>query len=568
MPYAKNNIRVQVPKRSGFDKTHRHSGSSFVGTITPLMCDEVIPNSRVSLRIPINVTLPPLVSDTFMNIKYRIEAFFVPLRQLSKSFENWFCDIPIEVEDGSKFPAFIPYVKFGKGAPIGENGSLADYLGCKINTQNFGNDVSIGVNAMPFLAYHWTYHHWYRNPMIQKPVFVSPAHGITDYNIDDNPAGLSASVCPYFFSHAESSAGNSDEGCIIVYNSNNTVNEGDVLNDGVSLLSLRQRNFGLDYFTGMRLSPQHGDASAVNVYVSGTASEGVVSGTGSMTIAALRAANSLQQFKERNNLPSTRMVDQVQARYGANLSDGVAQRPICIGTAAFDVYSHGVDQTGGSSSTDTAAKNPFSGVAAQYGRAAGNANEFVINDFTANEPGYILVLGTLVPDVTYSSGMDRKFRRYLSNGSLVEMPCSLLQNVGDQPVYASELTEDIIDQYNHLTSKIVGYQDRFADFMFMRNEVSGILRDGGTLDSFVLQRSFDDPDTDITLSSEFLSIPTNYLDQVLVANSNVIGCSYWFDCMLEYKVSMPLAEFSIPSLQDPAYEHGESITLRRNGQIF
>ena len=64
MPYVKNTIKVKVPQRSGFDKSHRHSGSFTCGTITPILCDEVIPNTRISLRIPISIQLPPLVSET------------------------------------------------------------------------------------------------------------------------------------------------------------------------------------------------------------------------------------------------------------------------------------------------------------------------------------------------------------------------------------------------------------------------------------------------------------------------------------------------------------------------
>lgn len=94
MPYAKNNYRVKVPKRSGFDKTHRNSGTLTCGTITPILCDEVIPNSRVSLKLNLAAQLPPLASETYMNASMRVEAFFVPLRLLSVSFEDFFCDFP------------------------------------------------------------------------------------------------------------------------------------------------------------------------------------------------------------------------------------------------------------------------------------------------------------------------------------------------------------------------------------------------------------------------------------------------------------------------------------------
>lgn len=75
MPKNNPRISVKVPKRSGFDKSFRNSGSLQCGTITPVLLDEVIPNSRVSLKLNMAVNMPPLVSDTYMNVKLKAEAF-------------------------------------------------------------------------------------------------------------------------------------------------------------------------------------------------------------------------------------------------------------------------------------------------------------------------------------------------------------------------------------------------------------------------------------------------------------------------------------------------------------
>lgn len=552
MPYAKNHLRVNVPKLSGFDKSHRNTGSLQCGTLTPLLCDEVIPNSRVSLKVNLATQLPPLASDTYMNLKLKAEAFFCPSRLLCKSFEDFFCDDnPKEMfVNGSPLTDVVPRVPFmdknAQYAFLGV-GSLADYLGLKDIAQGY-----IDINLLPFAAYHLIWQEWYRNPRVQKPAFVPSAGGI--------PTKIKSMPSTYFGTSVAANAAQKD---IL-----NPALSADIpadwrLYDGVSLFSLRQRNFGLDYFTGARVDAQQGPAVTLSLPVSGQVTGSTnVSGTGSFTIAALRAANSLQQFRERNNLPSPRLVDQVKARYGAVLSDGVAQRPICIGSATYDVDSTGVNQTAETTGASSSA-NPFSSVAAQYGRAYASGSDFIINDFTANEPGYIMVLISLVPEVTYSTGLDRMFNRYTQDGSIVEMANPLLQNMGDQPVYQYEVAGNSGTYWNH----IFGYQDRFGDFMFKPNTVHGKMRSGEDLDAFVVQRGFSGASA-LDLSSAFLEIPTNYLDQCFAVASAVSGLSAWYDSMLEYHVTMPLAEFSIPSLQDPAYEHGHSISIRRNGQIF
>lgn len=552
MPYAKNHLRVNVPKHSGFDKSHRNTGSLTCGTLTPILCDELVPSSRVSLKLNLATQLPPLASDTYMNLKLKAEAFFCPSRLLSKSFEDFFCDDnPKEIfVNGSALTDVVPRMPFmdknSAYATLGV-GSLGDYLGLKASQVSGYSDI----NLAPFEAYHLIWQEWYRNPRVQKPAFVPQSGG--------TPAKVKCMPYTYFGTTA---SGNATQKGILSPALTASGASDWQLYDGVSIFSLRQRNFGLDYFTGARVDAQQGPAVTLSLPVSGQVSGTNVSGTGSFTIAALRAANSLQQFRERNNLPSPRLVDQVKARYGAVLSDGVAQRPICIGSATYDVDSTGVNQTAETSGSSSSA-NPFTSVAAQYGRAYASGSDFLIDDFTANEPGYLMVLISLVPEVTYYTGLDRMFTRYTSDGSIVEMANPLLQNMGDQPIFQHEVAESSGTYYGH----VFGYQDRFGDFMFKPNTVHGLMRNGQSLQSFVLQRGFSGAAA-LDLSSAFLEIPTNYLDQCFAVSSAVSGLSAWYDSMLEYRVSMPLAEFSIPSLQDPAYEHGKSISIRRNGQIF
>lgn len=567
MPYAKNTIKVKVPYKSGFDKSHRNSGTLLCGTITPILCDEVIPNSRVSLKLNMAAQLPPLVSDTYMNCKLKTEAFFCPSRLLCGSFESFFSDVPERINGGSTSSvAFvdvkgrIPTITMDNtvSSTVYAPGSLLDYLGFKVGswiTPSAGETPTFTFNPLPLAAYHLIWQEWYRNPRVQNPAFVKTIASATSTSVSTRRV----SSMPYNFYHDAYSYGTSSP-VSVASNVDSALNSGNLngynLADGVSLFALRQRNFGLDYFTGARLSAQQGSASAVAI--TDSLPSGVDhSGESGFTIAALRAANSLQQFRERNNLPSSRMVDQVRARYNADLSDGVAQRPICIGTASYDISSRGIDQTADSAGSQP---NLFSGVGAQYGRAYSAGSDFIISDFTANEPGYIIVNVTLVPEVTYSTGIEPYLTRYTTAGSITDMACSLLQNVGDEPIPISTLSNKLGASWNF------GFQDRYGTWMYKPNSAHGRFREGESLANFVLQRSYDG--TEGELSDIFLEIPTTYLDGVTAVSSATSGVSAWYDCMLEYHVSMPLGEFSIPSLQDPAYEHGDTVSIRRNGQIF
>ena len=568
MPFQRSNIRVQVPHKSGFSLRHRNTGSLECGTITPFLVEEVIPATRIACKINLVHQLPPLASDTYMNCKVKVEAFFVPFRLLSRSFEDFFCDFPRNValfntsSDGGSL-AYIrqttgrmPVFHFADDIPssIWGPGTLMDFTGCMIDSIQYQGGFDFNPAALE--SYHLIWQEYYRNPRVQNPAFVDDLGNEGQLNAGSHRRCMSMPFKYYRDSVLPAGPGAAlPSNAVLNFSANNLADLN--LADGTPITSLRQRNFGFDYFTQARPSAQQGNPANVVVPLPSGASET------SVTIAQIRAANSLQQFRERNNIPSPRMVDQVRARYNANLADGVAQRPIFIGSATYDVVTRGVDQQGQSISASDGGiptNNPFSSVAAQYGRAYGVGSDFIIDNFVANEPGLIFVNQTLVPEVTYSSGIRPYLRRYLAAGSIVEMANPILQNVGDEAIDALSLMGDVAQAGN-----IFGFADRYGSFMFHPNEVHSKMRDGQDLDSFVLQRSFSQAPV---ISSAFLEIPKTYLDQIFAVSSQVSGLAAWYDAVIELSVSMPLGEYSIPSLQDPAYEHGQSVNLRRNGQVF
>ena len=566
-------VAVQVPKLSGFDKSHQNLLTSKVGTITPILIDELIPGSKVHLSLALSAQLPPLATDTFMRCQIKVEVFLCPFRLLAGSFESWFTNTAVSFQGGFAAPAaytdklgMLPILGNVGGSTVGPDGStpllsylhkpgaLLDYLGLKTGTAWLASGY---ISAMSALCYHRVYDDWYRNTLVQRPVFVRPqavigTTGSTSNTIAPGAINLCAATAPYYFycDNVTASASGSP-----VQNYAFTSLDSLKLADGAYLFELRQRNFGLDYFTTATPSPQLGSAQVVSFATNGA--------TGQFSIAALRAANSLQQFSERNNLAGTRYQDQLRARYGSNLSSGVAQRSIFLGGASFDVYSKGIFQQGqdvsGSGASSAATNNPFSSTTgARFGSASAAGHSLNLN-FDVDEPCFLLVNATLVPKVTYASGINRKLYHYIGAGSLSDLANPILQNVGPQPIYQFELTG------SGSTSNIFGYTDRYAEFKTMEDELHGLVRDGSSLDTFALQRSFA-LGTTPTINSAFLQIPTNYMDQVTAVTADLSTYGYWLDTYFDYKVAQPLSKYSLPSLQDPAYEHGKTVVMQKGGQ--
>lgn len=543
-----SNVQVQVPHKSGFDKSHMNLLTTKCGTLTPILCDEVVPNTSVNLKLNVSASLPPLASDTFMRCDLKAEAFFVPYRICYGGWQDWIQGNKVWATNssGQSNPTF-PVLQLSSSAETAP-GTLSDYLGFKSVS---GSPSSLNrVNMLPYIAYHKVYDDWYRNSLIQAPVFRYVRPNLVNVNSASTYYN-NVGVIPYItFTDTNDNSQN-------VYTSDGS---GSTFADGVKITDLRQRNFGFDYFTTAMPEAQNGEAQSVSFNVPLTGSS---SGAGSFTISALRAANSMQQFLERNSLAGDRYVDFVRAHYGANLNDAIAQRPLLLGSASFDVYSKGIYQT---SNTTGNTNNPFDGsVGAQFGSAYASGSDFIINGFTAQEHGIILVLVSLVPKVTYSTGINRMLRHYIGgvladgkSGGQTDAATPLLQNVGNQEIYSWELNGNLNDP------TIFGYTDRYAEWKTKEDQLHGLLRDGQNLQSFALQRSF--TGNGQTIATNFLEIPTDYMDQVTAADANISNFGVWIDSYLDYKVSMPLARYSIPSLQDPAYEHGETITMERAGK--
>lgn len=520
--------------------SHRNTLTGNVGTLIPILTEEVIPNTRCHLKTSFSVKMPPLASETFANIDYRIEAFFVPTRLLVNGFTDIACGRNKTLESSSK--TYIPRLRFSLGPDeaaslnrVFGSGTLADYLGYKAASFPgvLGQTNTYFISPLVFLAYHRVYDYWYRNKLVQKEVFADSSNGSSE------SFTIFAKYARYNSSSYEISLDPTDIGSMKKVLSN----------DGVSLFSLRQRNFDSDYFTTATLSPQLGSPEEVRVPVEQS--------EGTLTIAALRAANSLQQFAERNNLCGVDDVNYYKAMYGARLDYGVAQHPVCLGSCSVPVYVNGIFQSAGQS---VETNNPYLSVGAQYGSAQATGVNVIIKDFTAMEPGYVMVLGSLVPKVSYSSGVRRYLMHHLDGDLGSDIANPILQNIGPQPIYRYEL-DGTLDKSD--LTRVFGYQNRFAEWVSHPDEIHGEFLDGNALDSFVLQRYLDNPQ----LGSDFLSIPTSYLDQIFaVASSGLTsGFSYWVDMLHDWKVVSPIADFVVPSLQDPAYEHGHEVTIRKNG---
>ena len=514
---------IQVPNRSGFDLSHENMLTLKCGQLVPVMTDLLIPGDRVSVGSAFEIQLPPMATDFYGRVRFKMEAFFVPCRLLYGGWQK-FMTSPTgnNAPSATTVSSMLPYcVVPAENASVLTRGSLADYLGFK-STTNTRQRIN---NIMRFMAYHKIYDDWYRDSRIQKPVF--------DEAVPVSSTATSLGVASLPFQGVSAS-------------SYLTYGAATKFADGVDLFSIRQRNWARDYFTNATPLPQAGTGASLSF--------DVAENSGSFTIASLRAANSLQQWLERNNIAGNRYADQIKAHFGVMPADAVTQRAIYLGSSSSVIYNHSVYQTL-PDSTGGLSQNPFNSVGTKYSSPIGSDKSSLVGDFSVTEFGYLMIIGSIVPDAVYGTGINRDFFRL----QIGDFAFPLLQGVGDQPIYKAELANAGVDADTMDKMDTFGYTQRFAEYKFMEDEVHGGLCDGQSLSAFALKRSFGGlPQT--ALGSSFLEIPVDYLDDVSASESTLPSAfGAWADIFFQYRKTSVLSAYTIPTLGDPHNTHIETV---------
>lgn len=518
-----NSVPVKVPDRSGFDLSHENLFSATVGTLIPASVEEVLPGDVCSIGGSLSVELPPLATNFKGRVDARLETFFVPNRILWAGWQDFICQDSTHkpVVPGFSVSATIPQVRLGNLANTIGPGTLADFLGVKMPSFTVGTTY-VDVNALPFLAYQKIWDDWYRDSLIQQPFFLDGLDGASDaaYN--------SAAYMPYIRS-----------GRLMQFNSAYNTSNSIIGYNGSDLRSLKQRNFAKDYFTTMTTQPQSGAASSLSFSVD------VNNASGSFTIASLRTANALQKWLEKNNIGGTRYYDQILAHFGVMPPDVNVNRAVLLGSMSVPVVVNSISKTNNNEiQTSVDSKNPYSNsTGAQFGRGLSFGKDRLVDKFEVKEHGFIFTLFSLVPHAYYSTGT----RRYLGRTGSGTFAFPEFAGIGDQEVYASEMVSGVALQTGVLwdSNNISGYNQRFSEYKYHDDEVHGLLSNGNSLESFVLQRGFSGIPQP---STSLLEIPTTYMDDVMVTNSDISSFNCIVDCYFDSKFLRVMPEYSLPHL--------------------
>lgn len=483
-------------KRSVLPRSFEYKTTFDAGYLIPFYCKEVLPADTVKLSLSslLRLTTPkvPFMDGLYISFQF----FFVPNRLV---WDHWVNMMGERKNPEDSIDFLTPTIDITNA----QNGTLTDYFGLPTNVSG-----TYKVSALPFRAYNLIFNEWYRDQNLQDSLPVPTGDGpdkMSDYKLMRR-----AKYHDYFTSALPAPQKGPASSITLTGNA-------PIVADGSQTVFSTQTSGSFQ--NGSISVPQQGTQSHTNLsyhygsgpvgvdYAALTWPDGPVQGlsadltnVGDFTINDLRQAWQIQKLLETDMRSGTRYTEVLRAHFSVLSPDARLQRPEYLGGFTRPIAVSPVVQT---SSTDTTSpQGNLAALSATFASGRGFTKSFV-------EHGWIIGLMSVRSDISYQQGVHRQWTRQ----GRYDYYWPVFAHLGEQPV----LNKEIFVQGTAEDDEPFGYQERYAEYRYDQNMITGKLRstDPQSLDMWHLSQEFDNLPT---LSEQFIQ-ENPPLERVLAVTS-------------------------------------------------
>lgn len=535
-----NHMFSMIPRaniqRSVFDRSHTYKTTFDSGYLIPFFVDEVLPGDSfkvdVSYLARLATPVVPVMDDLYVDTFF----FAVPCRLL---WSNWQRFMGEEIYPGSSTDFLVP--QSNSGTTGWSVGSFEDYVGLPTEVGN------VKANELFARAYALIWNEWFRDENLQNPINLSTFEEI-DSASDLNDVGLGDSG--FTGSHKLLKRGKRHDyftsalpwpqkgpGVELPLTGNVNVVSADGSKYGL-FKDDSGKTFGLctslatGGYSSLVASSESDKASKLDMpYGTGFLSNMVadMSSVTAATINSLRQAFQLQRLYERDARGGSRYTEILRSHFGVISPDSRLQRPEYLGGSESRLIINPVVQN---SATEND-KTPQGNLAA-FGISASSGHGFT-KSFV--EHSVVIGLVNVRAPISYQQGINRMFNRR----TRYDYYWPVLAHLGEQEI----LNKEIYAQGNSQDDEVFGYQERYAEYRYFPNMITGKFRSTykQSLDFWHLAQKFENLPK---LNDEFIR-DNPPISRIVAVPSEP---QFIFDSYIRMKCARPMPVYSVPGLVD------------------
>lgn len=496
--------------RSVFDLTHERKLTCKMGSLVPILCEEVVPGDTFKVKTDMLIRLAPMLAPVMHRMNAFTHFFFVPSRLVHANWEQFITGGPSGTDSTA-----IPTVTSGASGQAAS--TLWDYFGLATGVAN------MSVLAYPFRAYNLIYNEWYRDQNLQNKVAVSLGDGAdttTNMNL------LTRNWEKDYFTTSLPWPQRGSSVTMPIGSSAPVVGDGTAYGLGVQgRTSLTNGELVNTASIGANFSWAPNNGEKIGLSTDKTKSHVIadLSNATAASINDLRQAFQLQKWMEKNARGGVRYVESILAHFGVRSSDARLQRPEFLGGGRSPIVVSEVIQTSATVSGQTAQGNM-----AGHGYSAQRSHEFTKS---FEEHGYIIGILSIMPRTAYYQGIPRMWNRT----SKLDFYWPSFAHLGEQAVLQKE-----IYAASATPTAVWGYVPRYEEYRTRFSSFHGDFR--GSLDYWHMGRKFA---TEPALNSTFVtSDPTERIFAVTT------GDHLWIQLLNQVTAIRPIPRSGEPGMID------------------